>query len=318
MRHTKNSNHPDHSRSLWRGAEAAPSCDPGHCFEQNRAAHAEHPRENELCRFAFAGVMPTPSDRARRLSASCRERVSIGLLRTLQPGELFETRYSRMENGRMEWNLAAFGKGSPDLSHPRSTELALGWQAALHELRCGYRFAPQPRGDSPRNVTSETTVHLQAGGRWLQAGVAPMGFGTRAARIDCALRLPTGMSSPRNRVFSSMADLALAAPVPLELCLRIEPITFTSEKIEHLASALDRLRHDRRTVSSEPLIEAWCGLLEAWLRCRAGFRVSATVSAEHPLPDSFCALATAEIFGSSSTFPTAAADEEMSLDLGKR
>lgn len=310
----EHSKHEETAGTLWREELPASTIALGRASERIVTKHGERPVEEELCRFAFAGVMPMPNDRARRLSAALRERIEIGLLRALQPGELMETRYFRTKTGRLEWHLAAFGEQRTELSRSRSVELSLGWQAALHELRYGYRFAPQSCAAAPRNDPSGATVRLQAGGRWLQASEGRIGFATQATRGDFALRLPTAMSSPRSRIFSSIPTLVLAAPMPLELCVRIEPISFTSE-IEHLASALDQLRHQRLTSTSEPLNEAWCGLLEAWLQRRAGFRLSATVSTEHPLPHSFCTLAAAEVFGSSPSFRESETPMGMVLDL---
>ena len=173
MRHALNSNHPDLSEKLWRGDEAISLGVLERCLERSIAKHTERPREAELCRFAFAGVMPTPSDRGRRLSAACRERVTVGLLRTLQQGELLETCYRRTEAGRLEWDITAFGKAQSALSLTRSAELALGWQAALHELRYGYRFAPKSCDASPGNRAHGIIVPLQACGRMCQARQCP-------------------------------------------------------------------------------------------------------------------------------------------------
>jgi len=314
MHYTKNSDSEGFGNALWRGETSAPPVGHQSPFERSATRLIERPTEEELCRFAFAGVMPMQSDRGHRLSAARRERIGRGLLHALQRGEIMETRYRRTESGRLEWDLAAFAEHRTELSHSRSVELSLGWQAVLHELRYGYRFALQPCDAASQTNPRGATIRLRAGGRWLQANEGRIGFVTNATQSDFALRLPTAVSSARSRVFSSLADLVLAAPVPLELSVRIEPVDFTTE-IEHLASALDRLRHQHRATMSEPLGEAWCGLLEAWLRRRAGFRISATVSTEHLLPSSFCKLAAAEVFGSSPSFPESGAPQGVALDL---
>ena len=200
MTQTMDSKHDGFGDALWQGETPTPPDGHQSPFERSVTKLVERPTGEELCRFAFAGVMPTPSDRGHRLSTARRERIGMGLLRVLQPGEIMETRYRRTESGRLEWDLAAFAEQRAELAHSRRVELSLGWQAVLHELRYGYRFAPQPCDAASQANPRGSTIRLRAGGRWLQTNEGQIGFVT-PTRSDFALRLPTAMSSTRSRIF---------------------------------------------------------------------------------------------------------------------
>ena len=86
MTQTMNSKHDGFGDAPWRRETPTPPDGHQSPFERSGTKLIERPTEEELCRFAFAGVMPMQSDRGHRLSAARRERIGMGLLRALQPG----------------------------------------------------------------------------------------------------------------------------------------------------------------------------------------------------------------------------------------
>ena len=70
MTSAEHRNRAEYTDAWWLQESPSPQVADSGLTIERAAKSVERPREAELCRFALAGVMPTPSDRGRRLSAA--------------------------------------------------------------------------------------------------------------------------------------------------------------------------------------------------------------------------------------------------------
>lgn len=258
------------------------------------------------------GVLPRRRGDARTIKAETRERILHGLLRQLNEGERIEFRFSRDNGNKLNWSISGWQSHRQD----QETDVALETlvHASLGGLRSAYRFSPTAVRHV--GVDRKWTTRVSPVAQCLKLPSRSLGFQVPHAETDAQVRMAVPTLSSDGRMFESLVQLVLAAPLPLALRVACQTIRLSEVDRQHLGSclgALNRMSVDR---SSKHSIERACSLIETWLQAGHGVRISSVVSANSSVPTSFLALIGAEIFGCECASRGGCQEDTFALDLG--